>query len=299
MVTKFTNSSTGPSLHVIEQLWNDGLVRLARCSLNGSSPVLVVAPLHDHPPASILRRLDHEYALRDELGAAWAARPLELRHEGGRVALLLEDPGGWTLDRRTGAPLPIDDFLRLAIPLTAAVGQAHARGLIHKDLKPANILVNWASGGVRLTGFGIATRLPHERQAPGPPERDRRNARLYGAGTDRANEPLGRCAQRPLCAGRHFLRDVDRSPALHGRRADRMGALPHRPAAGSGPTSKRPISPSRWRHRDEAARQDRGAALPDRRRASRRICAAASRHGRRAGGSTRSRSARTTCRTGC
>ncbi|HVE23074.1 MAG TPA: AAA family ATPase [Acidocella sp.] len=134
-------------------------------------PVLVVAPLHDHPPASILQRLEHEYKLRDELDAAWAARPLALWHEGGRVALLLEDPGGWTLDRSTGVPLSIDAFLRLAIPLTASVGQAHARGLIHKDLKPANILVDRAGGGVRLTGFGIATRLPHERQAPGPPER--------------------------------------------------------------------------------------------------------------------------------
>jgi len=45
-----------------------------------------------------------------------------------------------------------------------------ASGLIHKDLKPANILVDAASGSVRLTGFGIASRLPRERQAPGPPE---------------------------------------------------------------------------------------------------------------------------------
>ena len=46
----------------------------------------------------------------------------------------------------------------------------HERGLIHKDIKPANILVDVASGGVWLTGFGIASRLPRERQAPAPPE---------------------------------------------------------------------------------------------------------------------------------
>ena len=61
-------------------------------------------------------------------------------------------------------------FLRLAIGIAAALGKAHQRGLVHKDVKPANILVNCADGRARLTGFGIASRLPRERQAPEPPE---------------------------------------------------------------------------------------------------------------------------------
>jgi serine/threonine protein kinase len=40
----------------------------------------------------------------------------------------------------------------------------HECGLIHKDIKPANILLDAASGGVWLTGFGIASRLPRERR---------------------------------------------------------------------------------------------------------------------------------------
>ena len=42
--------------------------------------------------------------------------------------------------------------------------------MVHKDVKPANILVNCADGRVRLTGFGVASRLPRQRQAPEPPE---------------------------------------------------------------------------------------------------------------------------------
>ena len=74
--------------------------------------------------------------------------------------------------RSTGlltGPLKAGRFLRLAISIVTALRKVHQCGLIHKDLKPANILVD-ADGEVRLTGFGIASRLPRERQAPEPPE---------------------------------------------------------------------------------------------------------------------------------
>jgi serine/threonine protein kinase len=69
-----------------------------------------------------------------------------------------------------GAPLELGRFLRLAIGITSALGKAHRRGLVHKDIKPANILLNRTTGEVRLTGFGIASRLLRERPAPEPPE---------------------------------------------------------------------------------------------------------------------------------
>jgi len=61
-------------------------------------------------------------------------------------------------------------FLRLAAGLAGALGKLHQRGLIHKDIKPANIFMDSATGAIWLTGFGIATRLPRERQSPEPPE---------------------------------------------------------------------------------------------------------------------------------
>jgi serine/threonine protein kinase len=60
--------------------------------------------------------------------------------------------------------------LRLAIAVTSVLGKLHQRGLVHKDIKPANILLNEATGEVQLTGFGIASRFTRERQSPHPPE---------------------------------------------------------------------------------------------------------------------------------
>jgi serine/threonine protein kinase len=72
--------------------------------------------------------------------------------------------------RLLGAPMEVERFLGLAIGIATALRKLHQRGLIHKDIKPANVLVNEATGEVRLTGFGIASRLSRERQAPEPPE---------------------------------------------------------------------------------------------------------------------------------
>jgi serine/threonine protein kinase len=78
------------------------------------------------------------------------------------MALVLEDPRGAPLDRLLCGPLETP-LSRIAIPLAGALRHMHKRGVIHKDLKPANILVDPATGGVWLTGFGIASRLPRER----------------------------------------------------------------------------------------------------------------------------------------
>ena len=83
---------------------------------------------------------------------------------------MLEDPGGETLDRLLTEPMEITRFLRLAVDLATTLSGVHKRGLIHKDVKPANVLVNPVRGQVRLMGFGIASRLSRERQAPDPPE---------------------------------------------------------------------------------------------------------------------------------
>ena len=132
--------------------------------------VLVVLPAAEHPAPTILDRLAHEYSLRDDLDAAWAARPFELLSEDGRRMLLLEDPGGEPLEPLLSGPIEVGRFLRIAIGISSALSGVHRRDLIHKDIKPANILVNCVDGQVRLTGFGITSLLPRERQLPDPPE---------------------------------------------------------------------------------------------------------------------------------
>ena len=147
------------------------LCRGWRNDVNGErGAVLAVFSASEHPTPGFVDRLAHEYGLKDELDSRSAVRPLALEREHGRTVLLLEDPGGEPLDQFLGQPMETGRFLRFATGLSAALRQLHERGLIHKDIKPANVFVDSATAQVWLTGFGIASRLPRERQAPDPPE---------------------------------------------------------------------------------------------------------------------------------
>jgi serine/threonine protein kinase len=139
---------------------------------NDESPsrLLVLAPVLQRPAPEILRRMEHEFSLKEELDADWAVRPLSLTQFQGRSVLVLEDPGGEPLDNFVTEPMELGLFLRLGIGLSAAVSGLHGRGLIHREIKPGNVLVNPSTGEARLTGFGIATRLPRQRQSPESPE---------------------------------------------------------------------------------------------------------------------------------
>ncbi|MEO7715312.1 MAG: AAA family ATPase [Capsulimonas sp.] len=158
----------------LEVLWEDGERVYCRTWREGPDGAqhefLAVLAAGEHPTLGGVNRLTHEYGLKDHLDDAWAVRPLELVREGGQTMLVLESPKGEPLDRLIGPPMEIGRFLRLAVALSAALSRLHGRGLIHKDIKPANVLVNSAADHVWLTGFGVASRLPRERQSPEPPE---------------------------------------------------------------------------------------------------------------------------------
>ena len=95
--------------------------------------------------------------------------------------------------------------------MTNAVARLHQSGLVHKDIKASNILIDAASGEVRLTGFGIASRLPRERQTLEPPEL------IAGTLSHMAPEQTGRMnrsidsPQRPLLTRDHVLSGADRN----------------------------------------------------------------------------------------
>ena len=158
--------------YVLEPLREDADFALYRGRQHGNpSTVLAIAVSAKQPSLQNLQRLEHEYSLAAGLDSGWAAKPLALTRHEGKTVLILTDPGREPLDqvleKDKEQPLDLTRFLRIAIGLTKAISHVHRRGLIHKDIKPANVLVE-DNSNVWLTGFGIASQVPREHQSPVP-----------------------------------------------------------------------------------------------------------------------------------
>ena len=139
-------------------------------STDGSSRVLLRLPTSQDSRLQNLKGVQRAYTLKDELDPAWAVRPIEFANHWDRTVLVMEDPGGVPLDQLLGQPLDLAFSLRIAISLSSAIGHLHRRGIIHKDIKPAHVLVTPNTGQCWLMGFGISSRLRREHQSPEPPE---------------------------------------------------------------------------------------------------------------------------------
>src|SRR3954463_7230315 len=88
---------------------------------------------------------------------------IDAGEDDGRPYIVFEYVEGETLKeriRRCGR-LPVDEALAYAIEITRALGAAHARGIVHRDIKPQNVLID-EEGMAKVTDFGIARSLEEE-----------------------------------------------------------------------------------------------------------------------------------------
>jgi len=154
-----------------ETLCDDGEFVLSRVSPpDGAASWLTVTLPAQQPAASSQARLEHAYELRAVLDGRFATRPHALVEYGRSIALVLEDRGGVSLSTLSMGSLPLRRFLTIARALAVALGKLHARGLIHRDIRPASILVDAGTDGVALTGFGMAARIAEQPAAGAPPD---------------------------------------------------------------------------------------------------------------------------------
>src|SRR6266404_4075956 len=84
----------------------------------------------------------------------------DVLQQGGDTFLVMEFVEGQNLRQRFESPLSIDQFFDIAIQCLQGLAAAHARGILHCDIKPENIMVG-PDGHVKLLDFGLAKQISY------------------------------------------------------------------------------------------------------------------------------------------
>ncbi|WP_232537301.1 AAA family ATPase [Cystobacter fuscus] len=163
-------TNTASPYTIVETLQEGHGTRLLRAVRNTDHhPVVLKVIDSKRSRPRDLERLKHELEIAKALDVRSVTRPLAIETYEGMPVLILEDFGGESLDHLLGAPMDTERFLLLALHIAEAVADIHRQSVVHKDLKPQNILVGAATGEVKLTDFSIASRLPREHSSPCSP----------------------------------------------------------------------------------------------------------------------------------
>ena len=153
-----------PGYSLEEVIFESGRTRLWRGRRQSDGLwVLIKGSASPQQSAQELAEIRHEHEITQALEIDGVLRAEELVACENGWALILENTEGLPLRKLMDTTrLDLLGSLKVALSLTGILKEVHRQGILHKMINPFNIFVDPASGTVKLTGFGLATRLPRE-----------------------------------------------------------------------------------------------------------------------------------------
>jgi predicted ATPase/signal transduction histidine kinase/tRNA A-37 threonylcarbamoyl transferase component Bud32 len=141
-------------------------------------PVIIKLMRNEYPNLNELAQFRNQYTITKKLDFPGIVKTYSLENYHNGYAIVMEDFGGislqeWMDKKNSEIPrvgeiknfaLPISDFLDIGIQITSILDQMHRQRVIHKDIKPANILLNPTTKEIKIIDFSIASLLPREIQ---------------------------------------------------------------------------------------------------------------------------------------
>ena len=128
-------------------------------------PVIIKILKAEYPSIEEITRLRQEYKITQSLACEGIIKSYALENYRHSFALILEDFGGQSLSQFLKTEkLSILEFLKIAISLAETLVQLHQVPIIHKDIKPSNVIINLETKQIKLIDFSIASRLTFEQQ---------------------------------------------------------------------------------------------------------------------------------------
>ena len=129
---------------------------------NESQPVIIkLLKTEENPSPSEIARFRQEYELLKSIDLDGVIKTFDLISRDGRFFLVMEDFNGVSIKRLLNQSEPFDlkSFLDISAGIAHILGSLHKKKVIHRDIKPHNLLLNQETGVVKITDFGISTIL--------------------------------------------------------------------------------------------------------------------------------------------
>jgi predicted ATPase/signal transduction histidine kinase len=151
---------------LVEQLYLGSRTAVYRAVEGHSQKSVVIKVLRrEYPSFGELVQFRNQYTITQNLNIPGIVRPVSLEVLGNGSALVMEDTQGIPLGKYAQQqPLTLTDVLAIAIQITETLHDLSQHRIVHKDIKPANILIHPDSKQVKLIDFSIASLLPKETQ---------------------------------------------------------------------------------------------------------------------------------------
>ncbi|MGG6293696.1 trifunctional serine/threonine-protein kinase/ATP-binding protein/sensor histidine kinase [Leptolyngbya sp. AN02str] len=156
-----------PGYLIVEQLYQGSRTTVYRAIQTSTQRPVVLKLLCEYPTFAELVQFRNQYTVAKNLPIAGIVHPLRLETWGSRSLLVMEDVGSVSLShylKQSGKQLDLPDVLKISIQLAEILHELSQHRVIHKDIKPANILLHPQSKQVKLIDFSIASLLPRETQ---------------------------------------------------------------------------------------------------------------------------------------
>ncbi|AVH67649.1 trifunctional serine/threonine-protein kinase/ATP-binding protein/sensor histidine kinase [Nostoc sp. 'Peltigera membranacea cyanobiont' N6] len=159
-----------PGYHVSEELYNGSRTLVYRGYREADQkPVVIKLLRNPYPSFTELVQFRNQYTIAKNLNSPLIIQTYSLEPYQNGYALVMEDFGGISLKKyfthdQTRYIASLEEFLQIAIALCNTLDILYHERIIHKDIKPANILINPETKQVKLIDFSIASLLPRETQ---------------------------------------------------------------------------------------------------------------------------------------
>ncbi|MGD2181300.1 trifunctional serine/threonine-protein kinase/ATP-binding protein/sensor histidine kinase [Lusitaniella coriacea] len=165
MMTK--SQVTLPGYHLAEQLYKGSRTLVYRGTRDtDGKPVIIKILRNEYPTFSELIQFRNQHTIAKNLDVPGIVKPLALVPYRNGYALVMPDEGDISLpsSEAQGRQVSIPEFLNIGIQLADILHGLHQNRVIHKDIKPANILIHPQTKQVKLIDFSISSLLPKETQ---------------------------------------------------------------------------------------------------------------------------------------